>query len=280
MFGLELWIIVGIVAVLLKTSYQSMQKKLVSSFNSVHLAQSATLVSSLIFGMIVLYLSPAPPNVNEILLSSFSGLLLGGALWAFNKSMETTDLSVASPLQQTIPVFVIVIEPLILSNLDYTLQAALAALVTTVGAYIVVIEPNSPLKPLKEITNSGPLLAVLAAILLALNSIVSHSITQSLSVWNFLLISTFCGFLILTLLRRNLPSIEVGNLSYGLVYTGNLAFSILTLSLVVASTATVFFRLSLVLNVLVGFFVFNEENIMIRLIGSVVIILGVVLTIV
>lgn len=280
MFGLELWIIVGIVAVLLKTSYQSMQKKLVSSFNSVHLAQSATLVSSLIFGMIVLYLSPAPPNVNEILLSSFSGLLLGGALWAFNKSMETTDLSVASPLQQTIPVFVIVIEPLILSNLDYTLQAALAALVTTVGAYIVVIEPNSPLKPLKEITNSGPLLAVLAAILLALNSIVSHSITQSLSVWNFLLISTFCGFLILTLLRRNLPSLEVGNLSYGLVYTGNLAFSILTLSLVVASTATVFFRLSLVLNVLVGFFVFNEENIIIRLIGSVVIILGVVLTIV
>lgn len=280
MFGLELWIIVGIVAVLLKTSYQSMQKKLLSSFNSVHLAQSATLVSSLIFGMIVLYLSPAPPNVNEILLSSFSGLLLGGALWAFNKSMETTDLSVASPLQQTIPVFVIVIEPLILSNLDYTLQAALAALVTTVGAYIVVIEPNSPLKPLKEITNSGPLLAVLAAILLALNSIVSHSITQSLSVWNFLLISTFCGFLILTLLRRNLPSLEVGNLSYGLVYTGNLAFSILTLSLVIASTATVFFRLSLVLNVLVGFFVFNEENIIIRLIGSVVIILGVVLTIV
>lgn len=280
MFGLELWIIVGIVAVLLKTSYQSMQKKLLSSFNSVHLAQSATLVSSLIFGMIVLYLSPAPPNVNEILLSSFSGLLLGGALWAFNKSMETTDLSVASPLQQTIPVFVIVIEPLILSNLDYTLQAALAALVTTVGAYIVVIEPNSPLKPLKEITNSGPLLAVLTAVLLALNSIVSHSVTQSLSVWNFLLISTFCGFLILTLSRRKLPSLEVGNLSYGLVYTGNLAFSILTLSLVVASTATVFFRLSLVLNVLVGFFVFNEENIIIRLIGSVVIILGVVLTIV
>lgn len=280
MFGLELWIIVGIVAVLLKTSYQSMQKKLVSSFDSVHLAQSATLVSSVIFGMIVLYLSPAPPNVNEILLSSFSGLLLGGALWAFNKSMETTDLSVASPLQQTIPVFVIVIEPLILSNLDYTLQAALAALVTTVGAYIVVIEPKSPLKPLREITNSGPLLAVLTAVLLALNSIVSHSVTQSLSVWNFLLISTFCGFLILTLSRRKLPSLEVGNLSYGLVYTGNLAFSILTLSLVVASTATVFFRLSLALNVLVGFFVFNEQNIIIRAIGSVVIILGVVLTIV
>jgi drug/metabolite transporter (DMT)-like permease len=194
--------------------------------------------------------------------------------------METTDLSIASPLQQTIPVFATIIEPLVLSNLGYDVQTILAALVTTLGAYVVVIEPEKPLEPLRRITDRGPLLAVVTALLLALNSIISHSVTQSLEVSYFLLIASVSGFVVLTFLRREAPDLRFENMSYGLVFSGNLGFSILTLSLVVASIATVFFRLSLVLNILVGFFVFEEENIRIRLVGSLVVMAGIGLTVV
>lgn len=280
MFNLELWIIAGLIAVVLKTTYQSMQKKLTSSFESIHLAQSAMLVSSIIFTGIVLYQSPKLPSLDELLLSACSGLFLAGGLWTFNKSMETTDLSIASPLQQTIPVFATIIEPLVLSNLGYDVQTILAALVTTLGAYIVVIEPEKPLEPLRRITDIGPLLAVVTALLLALNSIISHSVTQSLEVSYFLLIASVSGFVVLTFLRRETPDLRFENMSYGLVFSANLGFSILTLSLVVASIATVFFRLSLVLNILVGFFVFEEENIRIRLVGSLVVMAGIGLTVV
>lgn len=280
MLNLELWIIAGLIAVVLKTTYQSMQKKLTSSFESIHLAQSAMLVSSIIFTVIVLYQSPRLPSLEELLLSISSGLFLAGGLWTFNKSMETTDLSVASPLQQTIPVFATIIEPLVLSNLGYNVQTILAALVTTLGAYIVVIEPEKPFEPLRRITDRGPLLAVVTALLLALNSVISHSVTQSLEISYFLLIASVSGFVVLTFLRRETPDLRFENMSYGLVFSGNLGFSILTLSLVVASIATVFFRLSLVLNILVGFFVFEEENIRIRLAGSLVVMAGVVLTVV
>jgi drug/metabolite transporter (DMT)-like permease len=194
--------------------------------------------------------------------------------------METTDLSIASPLQQTIPVFATIIEPLVLSNLGYDVQTILAALVTTLGAYIVVIEPEKPFEPLRRITDRGPLLAVVTALLLALNSIISHSVTQSLEVSYFLLIASVSGFVVLTFLRRETPDLRFENMSYGLVFSANLGFSILTLSLVVASIATVFFRLSLVLNILVGFFVFEEENIRIRLVGSLVVMAGIGLTVV
>lgn len=277
MFNIELWIVAGLVAVVLKTAYQSMQKKLTSSFESIHLAQSAMLVSSIIFAAIVIYQYSGPPTLWEFLLSACSGLFLSGGLWTFNKSMETTDLSVASPLQQTIPVFATVLEPLVLSS-QYNIQTILAALVTTLGAYIVVIEPENPLEPFRRITDRGPLLAVLTAFLLAINSILSYYVTQSLEVWNFILIASVSGFVVLTLLRRDVPDLRFENLSYAAVYSGNLGFSILTLSLVLPSTGTVFFRISLVLNILVGFFVFDEKNILIRISGSLVVILGVALT--
>lgn len=279
MIGLPAWIVVGSLAVLGKTVYQSWQKSLNKEFESLYLAQIAFAVASVSFAGVVLYLSPELPNSTELILSVTAGLLVGSGLWMFNKSMETTDLSIASPLQQTIPVFAAVIEPLVLSNFGINPNVIAAAVLTTIGAYVVNIEKGNILRPLTRLTDRGPALALTTALLFGLASVISHLTTQSLAVPYYLLIETTSAFVLLTAVRGSLPDADIKPLGYGAVYSLNLGASILTLSLVVASKATVFFRLSLVMNVIIGLVVYDEQSLIMRLLGSLIIIAGVIVTV-
>lgn len=279
MFGIELWWITGTLAVIAKSSYQSWQKLLTDEFRSIDMSQVALLSSSVVFLIVSLILRPGLPSKTEVLLAALSGAFIGLGFLSFTRAMENTDLSVVSPLQQTIPVFASVLEPIVLSELGYNIEIVLAAVLTTVGAYIVVMEPGNFLLPLEKLTDRGPMLAILTAFLYGMASIISHYTTQTMPVIYYLLIEVSAGFVVLTLLRRSLPEFHPKLVAYGFTYSLNLGLSILTLSLVVASRATVFFRLSLVINVLVGIFLLGEENIVIRIVGSLVIISGVVLTV-
>lgn len=278
--GIELWWITGILAVVAKSAYQSWQKLLTKEFKSIQLSQTAMLVSTGIFLIIASILRPELPTLREVLLAVLSGVLIGIGLLSFTKSMESTDLSIASPLQQTIPVFSSIIEPIVLSKLGYSIEIIAAAVITTIGAYVVVIKPSNILLPIKRLRDKGPALAILTAVLFGLASIISHYATQTMPVIYYLCIEVGGGFVTLTLIRRSLPEYNRKLLLYGSTYATNLGLSILTLSLVIASKATVFFRLSLILNVAVGVFLFGEENVIIRIIGSIIIILGVALTVV
>lgn len=238
----------------------------------------ALLVSSFIFLAISSFLRPELPSFEELFLAALAGSFVGIGLLSFTKSMETTDLSVVSPLQQTIPVFASVIEPLVLSELGYSLEVIIAAILTTIGAYIIVINPDELLLPLKKLRRRGPIMALLTAFLFGMSSVIAHYTTQSMPVIYYLLVEVSTGFTVLTLIRGSLPDFDPKLVAYGSLFTLNLGFSILTLSLVVASKATVFFRLSLVINVLIGLWLLGEENMIVRIVGSIIIISGVVLT--
>lgn len=280
MFDIELWWVIGTLAVIAKSSHQSWQKLLTEEFSSINMSQVALLSSSVLFLVSSLVLRPELPSKTEVSLAGLSGVCIGLGFLSFVRAMETTDLSVVSPLQQTIPVFASVLEPIVLSELGYSIEIVLAAVLTTVGAYLVVMKPGDLLLPLKRLTDKGPILAVLTAFLYGVASIISHYTTQTMPVPYYLLIEVSVGFVVLTILRRSLPKLHPKLAIYGCMYSLNLGLSILTLSLVVASKATVFFRLSLVINVFVGIFLMGEENIVVRIIGSLVILSGVILTVI
>lgn len=276
----EIWILVGILAVIAKSSYQSWQKYLTEDFTSTEITQSALIISSLLFTTVAVVLRPSLPPIGDFVLASVSGIFVSSGIYLFIKSMETTDLSVASPLQQTIPVFASIIEPIFLSSLGYEPRTIIAAVITTIGAYIVVIERGNILLPIKKLTEKGPLLALTTALFLAIASIIAHYTTQTMPVIYYVLTEVTVGAIFMTLVRRDVPSYDKQLIGYGFVLGLNLGLSILTLSLVVASQATVFFRISLIINVLVGWYFYKEGNILIRLFGSLIIISGVILTII
>lgn len=275
------WIIIGLLAIVCKSGYQSWQKELGKEYDALELTQVAHLVCVPIFGLFVAFKSPELKlNYITVGFPVIGGACLAVGLWMFNKSLETTDLSISSPLQQTIPVFVVLIEPFIIDsiNLDYNLLVI--ALTTVLGAYVVSLnKTDSILSPVYSLSRKGPLLAVGTAILFAVASVITSLTTQSVSVLWFLFIEVISASVIITLIRWGWPSANRNVVAYSILYSFNLGLSILTISVATASEATILFRLSLIINVLVGYKVYDEDDILIRIIGSVIIIIGICLTI-
>jgi drug/metabolite transporter (DMT)-like permease len=277
---IEFWIVAAGLAVVAKSTYQSMQKQLTTRYDSLVIAQAAFLVSTAVFGAWLLVRWPVSVSPVGVALSGCAGGLVAGGTWAFIEALRDSDLSVVSPLQQTIPVVAALLEPVLVAGFGVEPKLLLAAGVTAVGAYTVSVERGNPWRPLRTLRERGPLLALLTAVLLGVASIVGHVTTQQLpvSVYVFVLAATATVLLFAAGPSRP-PTVGVLGV-YGLAFAANLWFSILALSLVAASQATVFFRLSLILNLVIGFVVFGERNVLFRVLGALVIIAGVVITVV
>lgn len=278
--SVELWIITGFIAVLFKTVYQSWQKKLNDDHSSVELTKTAVLIvliSTLTTSTALVILLDYPlPNIKGGLYAVMAGLFLYTGLWAFNLSMKYCDLSVSSPLQQTIPVFVAFIEPLVLASQGYSLQVVLSAVLVVIGAYFITIKDDFT-TPIRNITGKGPLLAILSAILFAFASITTHHATQFMPVFWYIVIQSATGLVVLTAYSRNMNfNTDLEVLGYGSSYTLTVIFDIITLSLVAASIATVFFRLSLVFNIAIGLVIYKERNPRLKIVGAALILLSIV----
>lgn len=278
----EIWIILAGFSVLFKSSYQTLQKKLTADYTSVHLSQIALFISIIVFIPYVLYQGVnIRPNQN-LVFNIISGILIAVGIWSFAKALEISDISIVSPLQQTIPIFVVILEPFIISRYTYQLETAFASVIVIIGA-IITVSGSKQVKTnvFSNIDYKGPILALLCALTYALSSIIVHYVTQTVFTSNYLLVQVTTGFIILTALREfNLPNINKKTAVYGVLYAMSLVFDIITLSLVNASVATIMFRVSIILNVIAGYFIFNEKNIIIRSLGAILIITGVVITII
>lgn len=278
--AVELWIITGLIAVMFKSLYQSWQKKLNEDYSSVELTKTAVLIvlifTSITSTTLVIVIDYSSPSVKGIAYAVLAGFFLYTGLWVFNLSMKYCDLSVSSPLQQTIPVFVAFLEPLFLASQGYSLQIVLSAVLVVIGAYFITIK-DSFKTPIKNITGKGPLLAILSAFLFALTSIITHHTTQFTPVLWYIMIQSTSGLVALIIYSRDAGfSTELEVIGYGSSYTLTVVFDIITLSLVAASIATVFFRLSLVINILVGIIVYKEKNPRLKIIGALLILISII----
>lgn len=278
----EIWIITAGLSVLFKSLYQVLQKKLTTHFTPLHLSQIALFICIVIFVPYAGYQGFDLNLSKNLILNILSGVFIGIGVWSFAKSLELCDISVVSPLQQTIPVFTIIMEPLLISKYSYQLETGIAGVIVIIGALITVSEPTE-LKSniISGINYKGSLLAILSALSYALSSIIVHNVTQTALISNFLLVQALTGFIILTILRKfKLPRFTINTLIYGILYATSLAFDVLTLSLINASISTVVFRGSIILNIIAGYLIFDEKNIPIRSIGSLLIILGIIVAVI
>lgn len=280
LLGVELWIITGFIAVLFKTVYQSWQKKLNEDYSSVELTKTAVLIvliSTLTTSTVLVVLLDYPlPDMRGGMYAVMAGLFLYTGLWLFNLSMKYCDLSVSSPLQQTIPVFVAFIEPLVLASQGYSLRVVLSAVLVVIGAYFITIKDDFR-TPIRNITGKGPLLAIISAILFAFASITTHHTTQFMPVLWYIVVQSATGLIVLTAYSRNMNfNTELEVLGYGSSYTLTVILDITTLSLVAASIATVFFRLSLVFNIAIGLVIYKERNPRLKIVGASLILLSIV----
>lgn len=213
-----------------------------------------------------------------------SGGVVVGSTYIYIEAMRLEDFSLTEPLRQTTPIFVAVMEPLILGTVfGWTIAAG--ALLGSVGAYLIVSKDGLA-KPLRNIANKGALMSVLVAFIFAVWAIVSRFGATNMHPVLFTYGTYLAGLVMFgawkwkegfsvsaeTYFRKDI--FGVGSVTALGAVVGIYAYSLLS-----ASEVTIIQQTSGIFSVLIGGKVFQEDSIFRKLLGALIIVLAVFLVI-
>lgn len=219
-----------------------------------------------------------------------SGTLNILAYLAFDEAMKETDISEVVPLTRTQPVFVGILGALLLSEtLNATNIGGIAAV--TVGTYIVLRRKSDKLvTPLIKLKNSrAHQYALISALLWSSMAIIDRFATQQISpeIYTFMIYTVMVFGLSTNMLideKRKVKAVKTAFKRNKLMYIlsgGIAAFASLMIftafSLAPASKVIPVLQLQVLISVIAGILMFNEEGSLQKLIGSIILLAGVFL---
>jgi drug/metabolite transporter (DMT)-like permease len=173
-------------------------------------------------------------------------------------------------------------EPLLLA-IDFRLALLVAALLGSAGAYVLVAK-DSLLTPIENMKNRGALMALLVAFILAVYSVAQRFGATNMDPLLFVYITYLTGLIGFWIWKRR----ETGSISLesyfrrdifvlGTVTALGVVTAIFAYATVTASEVTVIKQSSAVFSVLLGGRFFQEEDLLRKLIGALVIGSGVLI---
>jgi len=285
----EAWLLVAFLAVLLKTGYNALQKHLTVDYDGLELSY-VTSVLGLGFMLPVgaWYLATADLTFTPGLVAAllFSGAANVVAIVAFLTALGEEDLSIVSPLVQSTPVMVAVVEPLVLP-VAFETDVALGAVAVVVGAYVLLTDAGDLLAPLRRVTERPALLALSAAALYAGVNVANRFIATQIPplFYGFLIYLLMAlGFVVVLSVRlgpRELPTRDLLQPRLGLLgglTAARTSVTYVAFSLAAAVRVSIVLQASILLSVLAGGVLFAEEGLPRRLLGAACIAAGVVAT--
>jgi drug/metabolite transporter (DMT)-like permease len=225
---------------------------------------------------------------------SFPLVVLGAAISSILatrlniEALKREELSYTAPLNAFVPVFTLILASWFLGE-NPPKFGILGVLIVVLGAYIVNIKPGQikwyqPLQRL--VTSTGAQLCIIVALLYAVNTILIKVVAnEGYSPLVIFYVTTLIGWLVLIhvpiLKRHELKAIEksdkIAVIGGAVSSFASGYFHILATASTFTSYATSVRRLDSVFSILLGWRYLKESNIRIKLIGSVVMIIGAVL---
>lgn len=212
--------------------------------------------------------------------------------FSYNYAIKNDPVSTVMPLNRLQPVFVAIFGFFLL-NEAVTFKVALGVMMASLGGYIVLIkDAKHLLSPFQEIfSDRGEQMAILSGLTFAGAAIVDRTITTTIDPLIhvfFLLIGMTVAFNIFNyrkhanytkIVKKQLTSHKKLYTVAGLLQASALAFILTAFSLQEASRVVPVLQLQVPLTVIAGGALFEEENILVKLIGSIILLIGVFLVV-
>ena len=202
--------------------------------------------------------------------------------YVYVEAMRISDLSVTEPLRQMAPIIVALIEPVVLGT-DFSYKILIAALMGAGGSYILVSDKGLK-QPIQNLRNKGALMALTTAGIFAVIAIVKRFGSTNIEPLLFTYFTYILGLIgFWTWKKRNNEKIGKDRFlrkdvfSMGVVTAFGAVVTIYAFSMISASETVVIKQASGIFGILMGRKFFNEDNIIRKLIGALIIIAGVVL---
>lgn len=290
------WILAAVFAAIFFTLTAVLSKELMDHIDSLEFTALYSLVAFIFYTPIFLYYNSIYSfdfTTFLILLIILSGIgnILG--MLAYNYGLKHTSLSIAMPLNRTQPVFVAIIGFLLLNEV-MNLQKILGIITVTAGSYIVLLEdPHNPLDPITNLVHDyGAQLAVVSAIIFSFTAVIDRYVNTQMQpeLYTYLILGIMTAalntYLTLKKDKNYTKHVKTELTQYTKLYTltGILtATAYLTMytaySQAEASQVIPVMQLQVPLTVIAGKEIFDETHIIEKIIGSILLILGIILVV-
>lgn len=290
--GVSIWVVFALLSVVFKSSYYAYQKAVFNEDDSFSSFQTALITS--VYGAITLlpiggwFVWTGRTAVAPIELAIVIGIGVFElfAFLVYLQALERLDLSIASPIKKSKPVFVALAEPVLLGA-TFGLPLLLAAAASSLGTYVTMMDGDL-FSPFRRLAKRGVQLAFLAMLMSAGLSLASRFGTTTLSpfVYGAIIYTTMTvGYTVLGVTRTEftLPQREAYTTrTGGIIGTLGVLRSItvwIAYSLAVATAVTTVTQLTIIVSVLLGGTVLKEGNTARRVVGACLVLCGVFLAI-
>ncbi|MBN2094486.1 MAG: DMT family transporter [Candidatus Aenigmarchaeota archaeon] len=201
------------------------------------------------------------------------------------KALKCSDLSVVSPMQAFTPLFVLLLSAILLAEVP-SLLGLVGVLLVIVGSYFLQLNNGSHgfLGPIRSLfSDRGAKMMLAVAFFWGIGTIIAKVgiLNSSPILWSVCNLGLIWAGLALIMISRSRQNIGQLKQRAGFIciigIVGALAtvFQSFALEVVLASYVSSIRRFSIALNVVFGYFIFREKNIKARLLGTLIMLLGI-----
>lgn len=282
------WLIFAIIATLLRTGKYVVSKVALKDIDSLTLATITSLFTFILYSPVFFYsVSKNPLAVNNptvylaIILSGFFNSL---AIYLVMESLKLGEISVAIPLRNLQPLFAVILGWLILKE-TLSLDLIPATILVVLGAILLHAKEGLNFK----LKDKSSMLAIAAAFILSMALIADKYVTNYLKPLNY--VYFIYGIMFLFLFTFSKFKGKTGKIKeftknrwkiitlFATLSAGGSFFTFTTISLVEVVKVAPVLRLEVLFSGIFGYFYFKEKNFALKLIGGILLLLGLILII-
>lgn len=285
------WIIFAVLALIFKTAIGVYQKYFINDgYSALKVGFVWTTIGAIAFGSGAVYdIINSSYNlsiINICILASLGILEVLKSIIGL-KALESADLSLLEPIRKSYVVPLAFIEP-ILFSVDFTLTLVLSTTIVVIGLFVTISSSDrSSIESLSILTNRGPLFAIvsgLIGIVLSLGSRFGATNFSPVTFGGFIYVSLAIGYTIWILVEEDngLPIHLFKKSEFiglGILAICQSFFTWSTFALISATVASTIFQLTVVTTTIAGIKTLDEKNAKRRIIGSLIILTGVIIAV-
>ncbi|MAF42804.1 MAG: hypothetical protein CMI54_01365 [Parcubacteria group bacterium] len=282
---MEWWFILGILSGLFNGLAYTVSKKALSKMSPALASIGFTLFSLPYFVFMLLWSGWAVTDFTFWWSTILAAVVNVGGFLLLMKALKIGNISQVIPFLSFTPLFLLVVSNLMLGEFPNS-SGLLGVVIIVGGAYIVQLDKEGGfLGPFKSIMKSKATKLVLAtAFLYSITSTLSKVAILNSNPMTFLIVyQGLAGLILIPLMQKSEQKVEEFRSHIKpLALMGLLEALTLICQMIAVSTGLVSYivslkRTSAIWSVVLGYFIFREKNIKLRLIGASLMIIGIVL---
>jgi drug/metabolite transporter (DMT)-like permease len=277
------WFLLSILSALFDGMKNLYAKKLTKQFDEYLLAFSTSIIIVLCLLPIVWFLGI--PSIGEKFIFSMliTGIINAITLVLILKAIKLTDISLVAPLFSLSPALLLITSPFIIGEFP-SLIGLIGIFCIMLGTYILNFKKKFSLEPITCILkNDGQKLILIVAILWAISSnFYKIGMENSSPIFFIFLLNVFISILLFPFMLRKARFIKLRNnwmniIPLGILSAGTSVFQWIAASMTLIIYALSIKRLSILISVVGGIFLFKEKKSFQRIIATMIILLGIYL---